>query len=139
MKKAAALCLVLAIPGGNAWALAQTKAAAKKKVSVVTRTVTSSPVDVSRWGQLQLTVKVKLTTTTVGTKRSTVWKVLDMSWPVYPQHTDRSAFISSQALPMLKQEALQIKNGQLQLVSGATDTSYGFAQALRDALSKAGA
>ena len=70
---------------------------------------------------------------------SKTFKITGLSYPVYPQHTDRSAFISQQALPLLRQEILQIKGSSIQLVSGATDTSYGFVQALRGALTKAGA
>jgi uncharacterized protein with FMN-binding domain len=96
-------------------------------------------VDVSRWGQLQLSIKVKVTTTTVGTKKTKSFKVTDVTYPVYPNHTDRSAYISQQALPLLRQEVLQLKGNSISLVSGATDTSYAFVDALRGALTKAGA
>jgi uncharacterized protein with FMN-binding domain len=129
----------LAVPAGNVWAATRTTATTKKKVVTVAKSVVSPMVDVSRWGQLELKVKLNLTTTTVGTKVTKSFKITDVSYPVYPQHTDRSSFISQQALPLLRQEVLQIKGGSIQLVSGATDTSYGFVQALRGALSKAGA
>jgi uncharacterized protein with FMN-binding domain len=96
-------------------------------------------VDVSRWGQLELQVKLTLTTTTLGTKATKSFKITSLSFPVYPQHTDRSAFISQKALPLLREEVLQIKGNSIQLISGATDTSYAFVQALRGALAKAGA
>jgi uncharacterized protein with FMN-binding domain len=54
--------------------------------------------------------------------------------PVYPNHTDRSVFINQQALPMLVREALQAQSTRINLVSGATDTSYGFAQSLQAAI-----
>jgi uncharacterized protein with FMN-binding domain len=126
------------VPAGNVWAATHVRTTEKKKVVTVSRSVTGPLVDVSRWGQLQLTVKVKLTTTTVGTKKTKSFKITDVAYPTYPQHTDRSAYISSQALPMLRQEILQLKGSTIQLVSGATDTSYAFVQALRGALSKAG-
>jgi uncharacterized protein with FMN-binding domain len=128
------LCvLALSVPVANAWATA------KKRVSTVTKSVTSPVVDVSRWGQLELRVKVEITTTTVGTKKTKTWKVTSLAYPVYPEHTDRSAYISSQALPLLKEEILQLKGTSIQLVSGATDTSYGFVSALKSALTQAGA
>ena len=129
----------LTVPVGNVWAATHAKSAQKKKVVTVAKSVVSPVVDVSRWGQIQLQVKLKLTTTTVGAKSTKSFKITDLSYPVYPQHTNRSAFISQQALPLLRQEVLQIKGNSIQLVSGATDTSYAFVQALRGALAKAGA
>jgi len=111
----------------------------EEKVVTVSKSVMSPVVDVSRWGQLQLQVKLTLTTTTVAGKATKTFKITGLSYPTYPQHTDRSTFISQQALPLLRQEILQIKGSSIQLVSGATDTSYGFVQALRGALAKAGA
>jgi uncharacterized protein with FMN-binding domain len=128
----------LTVPAGNVWAGTQMKAAQKKKVVTVSRAVTGPVVDVDRWGQLQLSVKVKLTTTTVGTKKTKSFKITEVSYPVFPNHTDRSAYISRQALPLLRQEVLQLKGSSIQLVSGATDTSYAFVDALRGALTKAG-
>jgi uncharacterized protein with FMN-binding domain len=58
--------------------------------------------------------------------------------PVYPNHTDRSVFINTQAIPMLGQEVLQAQfNPNIQLISGATDTSYAFQQSLQAALLQA--
>jgi uncharacterized protein with FMN-binding domain len=123
------------VPAGNVFAATQTQ---KKRVVTVSRSATGPVVDVSRWGQLELSIKVRVTTTTVGSKKTKTWKVTSLSWPLYPQHTERSAYISRQALPLLRQEVLQLKGSSLQLVSGATDTSYAFVDALRGALSKAG-
>ena len=128
----------LAVPAGNVWAATQAKAAQKKKVVTVARAATGPLVDVDRWGQLQLAIKVKVKTTTVGAKKTKSFKITDVSYPVYPNHTDRSAYISEQALPLLRQEVLQLKGNSIQLVSGATDTSYAFVDALRGALAKAG-
>jgi uncharacterized protein with FMN-binding domain len=138
---AIACAALLAVPAGDAWAAVQAKAtaAARKKVVTVSKSATSPLVDVSRWGQLQVAIKVNLITTTVGTKKTRSFKITDVKWPVYPSHTDRSAYISSQALPLLRQEVLQLKGSTLQLVSGATDTTYAFVEALRGALTKAGA
>ena len=137
---AAIVCVIaLAVPAGNVWAAAQAKTTQKKKVVTVARSATGPMVDVSRWGQLQLSIKVKVTTTSVGTKKTKSFKVTHITFPVYPNHTDRSAYISQQALPLLRQEVLQLKGNSISLVSGATDTSYAFVDALRGALTKAGA
>jgi uncharacterized protein with FMN-binding domain len=130
--------MALAVPAGNVWAAEQAKTAQKKKVVTVSRATTGPLVDVSRWGQLQVSIKLNVTTTTVGTKKTKSFKITDVSYPVYPNHTDRSAYISQQALPLLRQELLQLKGSSIQLVSGATDTSYAFVDAIRGALSKAG-
>ena len=137
---AVACALALTVPAGNVWAATHAKATARKRSVTVTKSVTSPLIDVSRWGQLQVTITVRLTTTTSAAgKKSTSWKITSVSFPVYPSHTQRSSYISSQALPMLKQEILTLKGNTLRLVSGATDTSYAFVQALRGALAKAGA
>jgi uncharacterized protein with FMN-binding domain len=135
---AIACASALTVPAGNVWAATHARTTQKKKIATVSRSVTGPVVNVSRWGQLQLSIKVDVTTTTVGTKKTKTFKVTSISYPVYPNHTDRSAYISSQALPLLRQEVLQIKGTTIQLVSGATDTSYGFVEALRGALLKAG-
>jgi uncharacterized protein with FMN-binding domain len=127
------------VPVGNLWAATHARAAQKKKVVTVAKSVVSPVVDVSRWGQLEVQVKLTLTTTTVGGKATKSFKITSLSFPVYPQHTDRSAFISQKALPLLREEVLQIKGNSIQPISGATDTSYAFVQALRGALAKAGA
>jgi uncharacterized protein with FMN-binding domain len=134
-----ACAAALTVPAGNVWAATHARATQKKKVVTVSKSVMSPVVDVSRWGQFQLQVKLNLTTTTVAGKATKTFKITGLSYPTYPQHTDRSTFISQQALPLLRQEILQIKGSSIQLVSGATDTSYGFVQALRGALAKAGA
>ena len=136
---ALACAAALAVPVGNVWAATRAETSQRKKVVTVSKSVSSPVVDVSRWGQLQLHVKLTLTTTTVGTKATKSFKITSVAFPVYPQHTDKSAYISQQALPILRQEVLQIKGNSIQLVSGATDTSYAFVQALQGALSRAGA
>jgi uncharacterized protein with FMN-binding domain len=134
---AIACASALTVPAGNVWAATQAKTAQKKKVVTVSRSVTSPLVDVDRWGQLQVAIKV-VTRTTVGGKTTTSFKITSLSFPVYPSHTDRSVYISRQALPLLRQEVLQLKGSSIQLVSGATDTSYAFVEAVRGALTKAG-
>ena len=136
---AIACASALTVPAGNVWAATQAKTTQKKRVVTVTRSITSPLVDVDRWGQLELSIKVNVTTTTIGTKKTKSFKITQVTYPLYPNHTDRSSYISEQALPLLRQEVLQLKGSSIQLVSGATDTSYAFVEALRSALTKAGA
>ena len=110
----------------------------KKKVVTTTRTVAGSQVQTDRWGLTQVTLVVKKTTTTIGTKKTATRKITAVHVPVYPNHTDRSVFINEQAIPILVQETLtaQFASG-IQMVSGATDTSYAFSQSLQAALALA--
>jgi uncharacterized protein with FMN-binding domain len=110
-------------------------AAAKPKVVTTTKTVTGPAEQVDRWGTLQLTLTIKKTTTAVGSKKTVKRKITAVKAPTYPNHTDRSVFINSQALPMLVEEALSAQfRGNIDLISGATDTSSAFAQSLQAAL-----
>jgi uncharacterized protein with FMN-binding domain len=114
------------------------QAAAAKKVITTTKTVTGPQAQVDRWGLIQVTLVVKKTTTTAGTKKTVKRKITAVRVPVYPNHTDRSVFINEQALPMLVQEVLSAQfDPSIDLISGATDTSYGFTQSLQAALLKA--
>ena len=125
----------LALPIVDATATAATKAKAKK--IVVTKRFTGSVASVDRWGSLQVTIVVRKTTTTIGTKKKVTRKITAVSVPTYPNHTDRSVYISSQALPILKSEALRAQSANINLVSGATNTSEAFAQSLQSAILKA--
>jgi uncharacterized protein with FMN-binding domain len=49
----------------------------------------------------------------------------------------RSQFISEQAEPLLRQEALQAQSAQIDILSGATYTSDAYAQSLQSALDRA--
>jgi uncharacterized protein with FMN-binding domain len=111
----------------------------KKKVVTKTVTVAGEPGSAGRWGDVQVTLVIKKTTTTVGKKKTVTRKVADVKVPVYPNHTDRSVFISENALPMLIQEELtaQFDVSGIQLISRATDTSDAFVQSLQSALLKA--
>jgi uncharacterized protein with FMN-binding domain len=111
----------------------------KKKVVTKTATVNGSAGSAGRWGDVQVTLTIKKTTTTVGTKKTVTRKVTKVSVPVYPNHTDRSVFISENALPMLIQEELtaQFNVDNVQLISRATDTSQAFVQSLQSALLQA--
>lgn len=55
----------------------------------------------------------------------------------YPNDRRTSRYINSQALPMLKQEAIQAQTAQVDFISGATLTSNAFVQSLSSALDQA--
>ena len=71
--------------------------------------------------------------TTSGGKKTIRYTNLGGS---YTYHTDRSQYIMSQSLPYLRQEFLSVQSANVQLVSGATDTSQAFEQSLQSALLK---
>jgi len=129
----------LLIPVGNAVAAARSTAvrAVKKKVVTATRTITGPAETADRWGEIQVTVVVKKTTTTIGTKKTVTRRITKVSAPVHPNHTSRSVFINQQALPYLVQETLKAQSANIQLVSGATDSSSAFAQSLQAAILQA--
>lgn len=124
--------LVLALPIVDATAATKAKA----KTIVVSKRFSGSIASVDRWGNLQVTIVVRKTTTTTGTKKKVTRRMTAVSVPTYPDHTDRSVFINQNALPILKSEALKAQSTNINLVSGATDTSYGFAQSLQAAILK---
>jgi len=116
-----AVVTAVALASPVASALAKVKP--KKKKPVVTRTVQGPSVSM-QWGPIQVTVKVK------GKK------ILDIS-ATYPTERPRSQFINEQAIPMLKQEVLQLQSAQIDLIGGATMTSEAYAMSLQAALTKA--
>jgi uncharacterized protein with FMN-binding domain len=116
-------------------ATAATRATTKK--IVVSKRFTGSVASVDRWGSLQVTVVVRKTTTITGTKKKVTRKITAVSVPTYPNHTDRSIYINQTALPILKSEALRAQSANINMVSGATDTSDAFAQSLQAAILKA--
>ncbi|HSX02003.1 MAG TPA: FMN-binding protein [Candidatus Saccharimonadia bacterium] len=65
-------------------------------------------------------------------------KLTDVQFLQLPQD-GRSGEISSLAGPQLRSEALKTQSAQVDIVSGATQTSQAFAQSLQSALSQAGA
>jgi uncharacterized protein with FMN-binding domain len=145
MKKAftvAAAAAALAAPIANAATVAAEKpirAKAKKRVITVKRKVTGVLGTADRWGDVQVTLVVRKTTTIVGRKKTVERTPVAVSVPVYPDHTNRSVFINQQAVPLLRQETLQAHFDltKIDVISGATATSYGFGQSLQSALLKA--
>lgn len=55
----------------------------------------------------------------------------------YPDDNGRSVSISKSAIPQLISEAVDAQSADIQLVSGATETSTGFVGSLQDALNQA--
>ena len=119
-----ACVLALALPPVNALAAVRAK--------TVTKTVIGSTVTCHKWGQLQL--HVKISQSVVGGKVK--FKILDISWPIWPQHTVRSVFINQKALPLLAQQVIQLQaaSAKLESISGATEVSVSFKQSLQAAL-----
>ena len=64
-------------------------------------------------------------------------KLTDVKFLSYPNDRRTSEEINSQALPYLKQEALQAQSAQVDAVSGASDTSTAFQESLGVALQQA--
>lgn len=87
-------------------------------------TYTGSQAD-AHWGSVQVVVTI-----TNGT-------VSDLQFADYPNHRSRSRTINSHAMPILTQEAIQSQQANVDIVSGATDTSEAFIQSLSSALSQA--
>jgi len=120
------VCVVaLALPTADAWAAARLKSAKS-----VTKTVLGSTVTCKKWGPIQ--VQLKIARTVVNGKVK--FKILAISEPTWPQHTVKSVFINTRALPLLEQEVLQLQGAKLETISGATDVSVSFMSSLQAAL-----
>ncbi|WJX99465.1 FMN-binding protein [Curtobacterium sp. 458] len=65
-------------------------------------------------------------------------KITDVTALELTDRDGRSAQISQQAAPILRQEALQAQSAQIQAVSGATYTSAGYVTSLQSAIDQAG-
>ena len=90
-------------------------------------TYTGDAVDVGRgYGTIQLEVTVES------------GRIVDIQALAVPENDGRSAQISSYAVPQLIQQALAAQSDQISGISGATYTSYGFAQSLTSELQQAG-
>jgi len=114
-----------------ALALPPLDAVAAAKAKTVTKTVLGSTVICKKWGPLQL--HVKITQSVVGGK-VTSFKILAITWPIWPQHTVRSVFINQKALPLLQQQVLELQSAKIETISGATDITISFKQSLAAAL-----
>jgi uncharacterized protein with FMN-binding domain len=130
----------LAAPVANAATIAKKKPVrAKKRVITVKRKVVGPEAQAGRWGTVEVTLVVKKVTTIVGKRKTVKRTPVAVGIPISPDHTDRSVFINQQAVPLLRQETLQahFDINKINVISGATDTSYAFGQSLQAALLKA--
>lgn len=90
-------------------------------------TYTGDAVDIGRgYGTIQLEVTVQS------------GRIVDIQALAVPQNDRRSAQISDYSVPQLISQALDAQSTQISGISGATYTSYGFAQSLSSALQQAG-
>jgi uncharacterized protein with FMN-binding domain len=64
-------------------------------------------------------------------------KIARVQFLQYPNDRRTSQSINGQAMPLLETEALQVQNANVNIISGATDTSMAFQQSLADALAQA--
>jgi uncharacterized protein with FMN-binding domain len=120
-------CIVaLALPPLNAWAAVRAKTA-----KTVTKTVLGSTVICKKWGPIQ--VKLNIAQTIVNGKVKS-FKILKVTEPIWPQHTVKSVFINTKALPLLEGQLIQLQSPKIETISGATDVSVSFKQSLAVAL-----
>ena len=82
-------------------------------------------VDDAQWGVVQ--VKAIITN----------GKITNVQFLQYPNDRSRSVYNNSIADPQLTSEAIQAQSANVDVVTGATDSSLAFIQSLTDALSKA--
>jgi len=64
-------------------------------------------------------------------------KITDINFLQMPSDLGHSREVTAYAEPLLKQITLQKQNANIDFVSGATSTSYGYQQSLQSALDKA--
>ncbi len=64
-------------------------------------------------------------------------KITDVQFLQSPNDRQTSIMINSQAMPLLTQEAIQAQSANVDIISGATDSSKGFIQSLGSALNQA--
>lgn len=82
-------------------------------------------VDDAQWGVVQVKAIIKN------------GKITDVHFLQYPNDRNRSVEINSYADPQLTSEAIQAQSANVDIVTGATDSSDAFMQSLSDALSQA--
>lgn len=79
----------------------------------------------AQWGYVQVQTTIKS------------GKITDVKFLQYPNDRNRSIEINSYADPQLVNEAIQTQSANVDVVTGATDSSEAFIQSLTDALSQA--
>jgi uncharacterized protein with FMN-binding domain len=98
----------------------------KRPAPAATRRVTGSVI-MTAYGPVQVRIKVR------GSR------ILSIDNLALPFDRNRSQEISSIAGPLLRTEALRAQSARIDVVSGATYTSDGYAQSLQSALDRANA
>ncbi len=66
-------------------------------------------------------------------------KITDVQFLQYPNHGGHTMEVSQQVMPMLTSEAIQAQNANVDIISGATQTSQAFRESLGNALRQAAA
>jgi uncharacterized protein with FMN-binding domain len=79
----------------------------------------------AQWGYVQVRAVIKS------------GKITDVQFVQYPSDRARSVEINQYADPQLTSEAIQAQSAQVDIITGATDSSVAFMQSLSDALSQA--
>lgn len=64
-------------------------------------------------------------------------KISDVNFLQYPNDRGTSIEINTQAMPILRSETIKSQNANVDIVSGATDSSTAYVESLKTALSKA--
>ena len=64
-------------------------------------------------------------------------KLTDVTFIKYPNDNPTSVAVNTQAISVLKSEAIQAQSAQVDIVSGASDSSLGFQKSLAHALAQA--
>jgi len=105
------------VPGNNA---PSSTAPASTALTIV------GPVESNDYGDVQVQIVVR------------GGRLVDVQALQLPSDRRRSAEISNYAEPYLRQEALQARSANIDIVSGATYTSVSYAQSLQAALDQAG-
>ena len=127
----------LASPARNAAAAAAARSAAREEEGRHDEDVHRRRGQADRWGNVEVTIVVKKTTTTVGTKKVTARATSTSACPSTRTTPTARMFINQQALPSCSQERSRRRARTSHMVSGATDTSEAFEQSLQSALPKA--
>jgi uncharacterized protein with FMN-binding domain len=64
-------------------------------------------------------------------------KIIDIKFLQMPNDKDRTIEVTNMAKPLLRSETLAVQSADVDIVSGATQTSEGYVQSLQDALAEA--
>jgi uncharacterized protein with FMN-binding domain len=128
----------VALPTTNAVAATRAYVATgvTPKKTVITRKFTGPAAEADRWGTVQTNVTIRKTTIVKNGVKKVTRTLIDIGGS-FSYHTDRSLYIMQQALPLLRQAALQSKSANVDIISGATYTSEAFVHSLQEALVKA--